>query len=571
MHPIVQGHLRAFVSERGLEQEKESRQFEAFSVHCVSQRYGLESVDLEELLTADGTEALDGFLLLFDGELLVSPAELEARLGKSKRKDHEIRFIVVQSKTSDGYNAADLSHVGNFSHTLFAQEKPDGLDERLKELLECRDLVTKHIGKLRDGKPHLDIYFCTTGKFGGEAPLKNAIEASISLLEGTGLFKSITYRPLDRDALVELWAESRKRFEARLEECRLQPFKAIPGVAESYVAIVPAKSLVDGLLRDPVSTQIRRSVFDQNVRAFLGTKNETNAQIRASLKSPARSDRFALLNNGVTIVSRDIKVQGDSVVLDSPQIVNGCQTCSVIFDESAMLSNQVYVVCKLIETSNMEILTEVIEATNSQTAIDKNQLLAAAPSVQRIARYFDSLPDGGDAQPKLYFERRTDQYADEDSSRRRVFDISRLARAYAAMFLDQPHNAARYPTQMIQQFGSKIFSEDADPLLFYIAALALYRLELALGNKYIDRKLQSAKWHLLMLMKYQNAGQKVTPGQAIFPNKARDAIQKALADSGKSSAARFAAGVDLLSSMHWTRDTLRSEKFTDDLKKKLSK
>jgi hypothetical protein len=30
MHPIVQGHLKAFVAERELEQEKESRQFEAF-------------------------------------------------------------------------------------------------------------------------------------------------------------------------------------------------------------------------------------------------------------------------------------------------------------------------------------------------------------------------------------------------------------------------------------------------------------------------------------------------------------------------------------------------------------
>jgi TPR repeat protein len=509
--------------------------------------------------------------LLLDGELLISPAELEARLGKSKRKDHEVRFVLSQSKTSDGYSAADLSHVGVFTHSLFTNAQKNPSDERLQELLKCSNLVTKNIGKLRDGRPYLDIFFCTTGKFGGEAPLNNAIDSSVALLNSTGLFKSITYRPLDRDALVELWTESRKRFQARLEECRLQPFKTIPGVDESYVAIVPAKNLVDGLLRDPASSQIRRSVFDQNVRAYLSAKNETNAQIRASLQSPDRRNRFALLNNGVTIVSRDIKVQGDSVVLDSPQIVNGCQTCSVIFDESATLDPQVYVVCKLIETSNMDILTEIIEATNSQTAIDKNQLLAAMPSVQRIARFFDALPDGGEAQPKLFFERRTNQYADENNSPKRVFDIDRLARAYAAMFLDQPHDAARYPTQMIKQLGSKIFNEDADPILFYIAALTLYRVELALGNNYIDRKLQSAKWHLLMAMKYQNAGQKTTPGQSAFPNKARDALQKALSDSGKASSTRFKAGIDALLSMKWTRDILRSEKFTDDMKKKLIK
>ena len=73
------------------------------------------------------------------------------------------------------------------------------------------------------------------------------------------------------------------------------------------------------------------------------------------------------------------------------------------------------------------------------------------------------------------------------------------------MFLERPDLAARYPTQMFDELDPQLFNEKNREIIYYTAALALYRLHLLIGNKkrksfpYNYRKY---KWHMLMCLKY---------------------------------------------------------------------
>lgn len=84
------------------------------------------------------------------------------------------------------------------------------------------------------------------------------------------------------------------------------------------------------------ATQELNQIYEKNIRMYLGMKSPTGVN-RGLLKTLREyPDKLGLFNNGVTIVASDIQgdpqLTSDSLRLDMPYIVNGCQTTRTIFD-----------------------------------------------------------------------------------------------------------------------------------------------------------------------------------------------------------------------------------------------
>ncbi|MBA1140512.1 AIPR family protein [Mesorhizobium neociceri] len=125
----------------------------------------------------------------------------------------------------------------------------------------------------------------------------------------------------------------------------------------------------------------------QNVRYFLGLDNEVNREIRETLLSGQASD-FWFLNSGLTIVCEQIVSVANGrhpITMVNPQIVNGCQTATVIHAVStgtmADLDNG-YVHVKIIETNDSTFIERVALASNTQSRI-LNRDLRANDNIQR--------------------------------------------------------------------------------------------------------------------------------------------------------------------------------------------
>jgi hypothetical protein len=119
------------------------------------------------------------------------------------------------------------------------------------------------------------------------------------------------------------------------------------------------------------------TVFSDNIRGFL-RYNKTNKKIKETLESDY-SEYFPFLNNGITIISEQLKIPNDiqagyyPIETKNPVIVNGLQTTSVIYD---MYQNDrdkldgVYVLVRLYETNDPEIVDKITDATNTQSPIN---------------------------------------------------------------------------------------------------------------------------------------------------------------------------------------------------------
>jgi len=186
--------------------------------------------------------------------------------------------------------------------------------------------------------------------------------------------------------------------------------------------------------------------------------------------------------------------------MDNFQIVNGCQTSNVLFEDYSLLLPESTLTVKIIEATDPDVIADVVRATNSQSKVDETQFLSFAKFVRQLERYFSATEDIPGEETKLYFERRSGQYKDAGAPKRRIFSIPETCRAVGAMFLRKPELAYRYPTKMISDLQDRLINDKNKEIIYYTAALALYRFKLLASNGRIDSKYSIYKWHILMIL-----------------------------------------------------------------------
>lgn len=277
----------------------------------------------------------------------------------------------------------------------------------------------------------------------------------------------------------------------------------MPGVDNAVVALVKAKDFVDLVVRDETG-KIRSGIFDQNIRDFEGLSNPVNQKIRQTIESKASKSRFGIMNNGITIVAKDMRPAADSYILRNYQIINGCQTSNVLNQIREQLDENVLLQVRLIQTTAPDVLNDVVEATNSQTSVPPYQFLANSKLAVETQEFFSSYPE--DPHFRLHFERRKSELVHADVSSTRIVTIQDLARTFGAVFLEEPHTVARAPNQAFAVFSEKLFKDEDSPMLYYTAAFAHYRLQLLKVTSRLKIPERRLYWHVLTAAKRIAAG-----------------------------------------------------------------
>jgi len=278
----------------------------------------------------------------------------------------------------------------------------------------------------------------------------------------------------------------------------------MPGVDNAVVALVRATEFVDSVLRDD-SRNMRVGIFDQNIRDFEGFSNDVNANMAITIQSASSRARFGVMNNGITIIAKEMRPAAESYILRDYQIVNGCQTSNVLSQHRDDLTTDVLLQIRLIQTKSADVLNDVVEATNSQTEVPREQFVANKNGVVETCEFFRAYPE--DPAYRLYFERRKSELAASTGiSNTRIATIQDLARTFGAIFLEEPHLVASAPNQAFASFKDRLFLDDHDPILYYTAAFAHYRLFLLKQTGKLRIPQHRLYWHVLTCAKLIAAG-----------------------------------------------------------------
>jgi hypothetical protein len=402
----------------------------------------------------------------------------------------------------------------------------------------------------------------TTGKWVGDQNLEARRQAVVTDLRGLNIFKEVDFTPVDADSLQKLYGQTKNAISREFTFSDRTVMPEIPGVAEAYLGLVPAREFVR-LLQDD-SGEIIKSLFYDNVRDFQDF-NSVNSEIRRTLESKSLRGQFVLMNNGITVIAKTLRATGNRFLIEDYQIVNGCQTSHVLFSQKDLLNDDSVVVpLRLIATQDENVIGSIIKATNRQTEVREDQLLALSDFQKKLESFFQAYPEGR----KLYYERRSRQYNNVVGiEKTRIVTPANLIRAYAAMLLGEPHRTTKNYTALLDRVGKEIFVQDHRLEPYYLAALALYRLEYFFRNQSLDARYKPARYHILYASRLLAAPSPLPRGNANEMERFCQPLIERFWDVGQSENLfrRAVASVDTVAKGNFDRDHIRTQPFTEAL------
>jgi hypothetical protein len=241
------------------------------------------------------------------------------------------------------------------------------------------------------------------------------------------------------------------------------------------------------------------ALFEANIRDYY-QRNELNTKIIDTCSSDNDSKYFWGLNNGMTIICRQVdEMPNNRLKLYGCQVVNGCQTANALYialsngekskrgeildeaDRFRLLKDEAHVLVKIIATKDRDLIFKITEATNSQTPIKTFSLRANEDIQKNIERYLFDLG--------IYYERRTNFYRNQ--GKRNVVSIQKLFQLYLSYILNMPSQAKSHPKRLFRVKYDDVFPSEKECVVDY----KLYRIPVEVDarlNKHI-RYLQRNK------------------------------------------------------------------------------
>ena len=467
--------------------------FEYFVNYCVVNNvYGANNFDLEEITTGKATQGIDGIAIIVNQKLINSTEDIDDLI--SMNQTISVKFVLIQTKTSEEFKNAEISNLLSYSDIFFSDNNSIFKTPEMQKFIELKNYILEKGDKLKKN-PELIFYYVTLGTWTNDENLNGIIESGKNKLRSTNLFSNITFFPCGFSEIQDLYRKTKSKLTATFKFEKRVTMYSISDEEVGYSGVLPFKEFKKIILEESGAT---KPVFEDNIRDYLGSTIDVNKNISETILS-GNINAFSMLNNGITIVASSIRIPGDIATIEDYQIVNACQTSNVLINnmESAKDIDNLIIPVRIIATKDENLKNEITKATNSQTAIKKEQLEALSTFQKNLEEYYKTFkePDS------LVYERRTGQYRNTDIPKNRIVSISTQIKAMAAMFLDEPSAVSGQYGTVAKRVGNKIFKNTDKLIMYYVSTLALYKIDNLIKNKKIDKQYRRSRYHAMMLFR----------------------------------------------------------------------
>ena len=499
MDRITKSLLDEFSRDYGLNKLDENDRFEHFASFVTVHRQHSERFDTSEIVLSDsGGMGIDAIAMIVNGNLITDMDSFNELADDAGYLD--VTFIFVQADRGTGFDAAKIGTFG-FAVTDFFKETPTlPRSKEIKEAAEVMSAIYNKSSKFKRGNPACRLFYVTTGKWTNDQALEARRSNVVTDLTALGVFREVSLTPVGADLLQTLYNETKNSISQEFLFPNRTPIPDVEGVKEAYLGFLAAPTFLT-IIEDE-DGDIIKSIFYDNVRDWQGeSPGHVNAEISKTIRSDHK-DRFVLMNNGVTIIARNLLVTGNKCRIEDFQIVNGCQTSHVLVGNEDAVDDTVMIPLRLISTRDENVIESIIRATNRQTEVKKEQFFAVTQFAKQLEQFFQAFQE----EHQLFYERRSRQYDSQTVEKTRVVVPQNVIRAFAAMFLAEPHRTARSYKLLDAQVGSTIFVEGHKLVPYYTAAFALYKLEYMFRNLRIERAYRNARFQILLAARLLHNG-----------------------------------------------------------------
>lgn len=334
MDIITKSHFDEFKKLYGYESLSDSGAFELFSIYCIASKYiKSETISkdiLDDIKIGDGSDwGIDGFLIIVNGKIATDKKVVDDLL--EANGSISVQIVLIQAKTSINFDVSELCMALNGMEYLIKDvlgESPlPPCNSDLQNYLELVKYIYGHSSDYKDNKnPLMHGYYVCCGNYNGQEDFESPKRKTLAYINQSDLVESCDFEFVDRKSIVNYYKATKSKLEAVINIEQKLTLPKVEKISDAYLCILPYDELIKLFVIDG---KISQEVFYDNVRSFQGM-NQVNKSITESLKA-GNIDLFTAMNNGITVIARKIKPTGHDIRLIDFQIVNGCQTCNVLY------------------------------------------------------------------------------------------------------------------------------------------------------------------------------------------------------------------------------------------------
>ena len=493
MDRITQSMIDSFKSNQSLNIDDDSELFEYFVNYCVVNNvYGSNDFDLEEITTGKATQGIDGIAIIVNQKFVNTIEDIYTLI--EYNKSISVKFVLIQAKTSSSFDNTEIGNLLTYSKLFFSDDTSMFRTAEMQHFIELKEYIFSKGDKLKKN-PELFLYYVTLGTWTDDENLRATISVGKESLRGTNLFSNISFEPCGSEKIQDLYRKTKEKLKATFKFEKRITMYSINDDEVGYSGVLPFKEFKKLIIDENGAT---KAVFEDNIRDYLGPNPDVNKNITETIKT-GNVNAFSMLNNGITVVTSSIIISGDIATIEDYQIVNGCQTSNVLIEnmDSVEGIDELIIPIRIIATKDENLKNDITRATNSQTAIKKDQLEALSTFQKKLEEYYKTYRD----EDALVYERRTGQYRDSNIPKNRIVTIAMQIKTVAAMFLDEPSGVSGQYGTVAKRVGNKIFKTADKEIIYYVSSLALYKIENLFRTHKIDKKYRRARYHAMMLFR----------------------------------------------------------------------
>ena len=295
--------------------------------------------------------------------------------------------------------------------------------------------------------------------------------------------------------LKEILDRNENKFQVNLSFIETMSLPSSEKANDSCVALCSANDFVKLLMTD--EGIIRKSLFNDNVRDYQG-ENSVNTEIFETISN--NPDEFILLNNGITIVCTKFLPNNRKLIIDNPQIVNGCQTSNVLFTalKRGLPLDNISVVLKVISTNDLELSNKIVRGTNRQSIVFEEAFEGTKKFHKDLEEFINAYQS--DFQDRIYYERRAKQYNNSPSIKpTQRINLKILIQYSVGVLLCKPHYSHQHESVLLRKYNERLFVEGHSLLPYFAVMYSFYTLEKIIRSGAIDKFYGKYKAHVLMI------------------------------------------------------------------------
>lgn len=493
MDRITQSMIEAFKEDLSVNIDDISLLFEYFSNYCVvNDVYGINDFDVEDITTGTNTQGIDGIAIIVNQKLINTTDDIDLLI--SYNQTISVKFVLIQTKTSSSFDNTEISNLLTYAKLFFGDDDSIFRTPEMQKFVELKNYIFSKGSKLRKN-PELLLYYVTLGTWTDDTNLQATVSVGKEALRTTNLFSNIEFIPCGSAEIQALYRKTKAKLSATFKFEKRITMYSLNDDEVGYSGVLPFKEFKKLIIDDNGTV---KPVFEDNIRDYLGPNPDVNKSICETIMS-GNVNAFSMLNNGITVVASSISIPGDIATIEDYQIVNGCQTSNILINNMELSDNidDLIIPIRIIATKNENLKNEITKATNSQTAIKKEQLEALSTFQKNLEEYYKTYT----SQDSLVYERRTGQYRDSDIPKNRIVTIPIQIKTISAMFLNEPSAVSGQYGTVAKRVGNKIFKTSDKLIMYYLRALSLYKIENLFKSNKIDKKYRRSRYHAMMLFR----------------------------------------------------------------------